>query len=135
MQTVFQALVFSVRHYPVLVPSELWTEGEDLMPLPTVFLGILWVLVAQCLQSISDLTNRRFVLCLALPVQKYKIFVQELIYLYECNDLFFFSLISPKYSYFHFVYWKLFEEVFFAMLLVESVQITEGICNAAQKKE
>lgn len=44
---------------------------------------------------------------------------------------FFFSLISPKYSYFHFVYWKLFEEVFFAMLLVESVQITEGICNAA----
>lgn len=90
MQTVFQALVFSVRHYPVLVPSELWTEGEDLMPLPTVFLGILWVLVAQCLQSISDLTNRRFVLCLALPVQKYKIFVQELIYLYECNDLFFF---------------------------------------------
>lgn len=70
VQTVFQALVFSVRHYPVLVPSELWTEGEALMPLPTVFLGILWVLVAQCLQSIFDLTNRRFVLCLALPVQK-----------------------------------------------------------------
>lgn len=45
--------------------------------------------------------------------------------------IFFFSLISPKYSYFHFVYWKLFEEGFFAMLLAESVQITEGICNAA----
>lgn len=89
VQTVFQALVFSVRHYPVLVPSELWTEGEALMPLPTVFLGILWVLVAQCLQSIFDLTNRRFVLCLALPVQKYKIFVHKLIYLYECNDFFF----------------------------------------------